>query len=122
MIKKVIKLSGFQVKDIFEASNGREGLDVLSQNWIDVVLTDINMPEMNGIEFLKNIRDSELFSNIPVVLITTEGSEAKVQEAYSLGANGYVTKPFTPETIKDVLVDIIGEPESIEDNDSEMDF
>jgi len=122
LIKKTIRLSGFQVKNFYEASNGKEGLEILSKNWIDLVLIDINMPEMNGIEFLKNIKSNELHKNIPVVMITTEGSDLKVEEAFSYGAGGYIKKPFTPEAIKKTLTDIIGEPETVDRDDGEFDF
>lgn len=122
MIKKVIKLSGVQISNLYEASNGLESLKILSKNWIDLILTDINMPEMDGIEFLKTVKKDELLTSIPVVMITTEGSDAKIEEAFSLGACGFVKKPFTPEEVKKVIIGIVGVPESVNEDESEMDF
>ncbi len=103
VIRKTVSLSGFEIGDCWEAGNGKEALDILHSCWVDLILTDLNMPVMNGLEMLKELMRDEIYRNIPVVLITTEGSEPRIGEAYALGIKGYIQKPFYPETIRDVL-------------------
>lgn len=107
VIRKVISISGFDVGTFFEAGNGKEALEVLNKQWIDLVLSDINMPEMDGLTFVKKMRGHEIYKNIPVVMITTEGSQACIDEAMSLGVKGYIQKPFMPEVIKEKLEEIM---------------
>lgn len=111
VIKKTIRVSGFNVGQYLEASNGAEALDVLSREWVDLVLTDINMPRMDGLELIREMKNDELFRSIPVVMVTTEGSETRVKESMELGARGYIKKPFKPQQIKAMLGDIMGEGE-----------
>jgi len=124
VIKKTIKISGFDVDNFYEAGNGKEALEVLKDNWIDVVLTDINMPEMDGITFLKLLKEDETLQGLPVIVISTEKREQRVQEAISLGASGYVKKPFRPEEIKNILIGVIGEEYARKDDEAieECDF
>ena len=109
VIKRTIKLSGFDVGEYFEAGDGREALDLLSNKWVDLVLSDINMPNMSGLELVAEMKKSELLSSIPVIMVTTEGSEKKIQESIKLGASKYIRKPFFPEDIKKALRSLIGE-------------
>ncbi len=92
---------------VFEANDGQEALEKLGSNKVGLILSDINMPNMDGLEFLARIRADEQWKNVPIVMITTEGSQNKVMQALQLGANGYVRKPFTAEQIKEKLVGII---------------
>ena len=108
VIKKTISMSGFKMDQCLEAGNGREALDVLAKAWVDVILSDINMPEMNGLEFLEELKKDSLLKAIPVIVISTEGSEKRIQDAFDLGAKGFITKPFLPEEIKKVLYEVIG--------------
>jgi two-component system chemotaxis response regulator CheY len=82
-------------------------LELLKSQTVNLVLTDINMPKMDGIQFLAAIKASPKWRNIPVVMVTTEGGEAKVGEAVRLGAAGYVRKPFTADQIKEKLAGIL---------------
>jgi len=111
VIKKVIKASGFDIGELLEAGNGKEALQLMDQQWLDLVLTDYNMPDMNGLELLKAMKASDTLADIPVVIVTTEGSEPRVEEFRSQGAVAYIKKPFTPEQIKSHLNQILGEPE-----------
>jgi len=126
VIKKVIKASGFDIGELLEASNGKEALQVMDQHWLDLVLTDHNMPDMNGLELLKAMKNNDTLADIPVVMVTTEGSDLRVEEFLSQGAAAYIKKPFTPEQIKSQLNRILGEPEhgqvSPDASDEGLDF
>jgi len=78
------------------------------ENSLDLILSDINMPLMDGLEFVRQLRAIESAKNIPVIMITTEAGEAHVVEAVSLGASGYIRKPFTPEQIKERVISLLG--------------
>ena len=109
IIMRVLRQAEISVDSIIEAGNGIEGLEKLSaEPDVDLVLSDVNMPEMNGIDFVKAVRALHDKEKLPVVMITTEGGEAMIESAMEHGANGYVTKPFTPETIKKALGEILG--------------
>ena len=114
VMKKVLALSGFRLGECLEAANGREALDVLEHNWIDLILSDIHMPVMDGFGLLKALRDNDNWSDLPVVLVTTESNEERLQEALSLGAKGYIRKPFRPEAIRTYLHRLLGETEQHE--------
>ena len=90
----------YNIANKFEAGDGLEALDVLTSNKIDFIICDINMPNMNGLEFLYRVKNHEDFKNIPVIMLTTEGREEDKQRALKLGADGYVVKPFKPEILK----------------------
>ncbi|MBA3015656.1 MAG: response regulator [Proteobacteria bacterium] len=107
VIKKTVAMSGVQIGDIREAANGKEALQVLQDVWIDVVLSDINMPVMGGVEFLREVKRDEVLRNIPVIFVSTEASQARIDEVTTLGAAGYVKKPFMPEKIRDILLDVL---------------
>jgi len=108
VIKKVISISGFKMDQCIEAGNGKKALDVLTDNWVDVIISDINMPEMNGFELLKKLKEDDLLKNIPVILISTESSNERMQDAFDMGAKGFIKKPFTPEAVKKILYEVIG--------------
>jgi two-component system chemotaxis response regulator CheY len=108
VIKKIIALSGFKMNLCMEAGNGREALERLQGNWVDVIVSDINMPEMGGLELLQALRRDALYRNIPVIIVSTEGSSARMKEARDGGAKGFIKKPFLPEEIRSVLHDVIG--------------
>ncbi len=108
VIKKVLSLSGFRMDRCFDAGNGREGLAVLEKEWVDIILSDINMPEMNGLEMLSRMKQNPVYQNIPVIVISTEGSEERVNEAFCNGAKGFIKKPFLPEDLKRTLHDVLG--------------
>ncbi|SFM50383.1 response regulator [Thermodesulforhabdus norvegica] len=110
VIEKTLRISGFDIGEIYEASNGQEALEVLEKNWVDIILSDIHMPVMDGLKFLEELRKKEDYKDIPVVLITTEASEERLGYAMSLGAQGYIRKPFEPNQIREYLSGIMGEP------------
>ncbi len=123
VIKRTLKAAGYGNADLLEAKNGQEALELMKNAWIDIVITDYNMPVMNGLEFIKAIKANEAAKDIPVVVISTEGNESKIKEFMDCGAAGYITKPFTAESIRDLMVSILGETEDEEDFDeSDEDF
>ncbi|MBN1381532.1 MAG: response regulator [Deltaproteobacteria bacterium] len=108
VIKKVIAISGFKMNNCYEAGNGIEALERLKENWVDAIISDINMPEMNGLELLKELQRDSLYKNIPVIVVSTEGSSERMNDALQAGAKGFIKKPFLPEDIRKVLYDVIG--------------
>jgi len=108
VIKKIIAISGFRLDRCFEAANGQEALDQLKQNWVDAIISDINMPQMNGMELLRALRQDPLYQSIPTIIISTEGSSERMSEALQAGAKEFIKKPFLPEDIRRVLYDVIG--------------
>ena len=107
ILQRVLHQTGMGIHTILEAGNGREALDILQRQKIGLVLTDINMPKMDGMELLAALKAAPEWRDIPVVMITTEGGETKVAEAVRLGARGYVRKPFTADQIKEKLAGIL---------------
>ena len=125
VIKRTLKAAGYGKSDLHEAANGKEALELMKNAWIDLVMTDYNMPVMDGLEFIKAIKQEDLLKDIPVVVISTEGHELKIKEFMDCGAAGYVTKPFAAETIRDLIVKILGDAdyeEDIEGSDDDFDF
>ena len=107
ILQRVLRQTGMAIKTIHEAGDGQEAIEILKVHKPALVLTDINMPKMDGLQFLAAIKASDDWRAIPVVMITTEGGEAKVGEAVKLGAAGYVRKPFTADQIKEKLAGIL---------------
>ena len=107
ILQRVLNQAEVALGVIYEAGDGLEALEALRKNSVDLILSDINMPNMDGIQMLSAIKAHETWKSIPVIMITTEGSQAKVMEAVSLGAAGYVRKPFTADQIKEKLIGII---------------
>jgi two-component system chemotaxis response regulator CheY len=109
IIAKIIKTSGFNAGELLEAADGKEAMKVLASEWVDIVITDINMPHMSGMDLLGEMKKDELLRSIPVLVVTTEGSDTRVQEVFRLGAIGYIKKPFLPEDVKKTLSTLMGE-------------
>lgn len=109
LIKKILAISGFALGDCFEGANGREALTVLEGHWVDLVLSDIHMPEMDGAALIQALRNHHLWRNIPVVLVSTECREEVLAPFHRLGVQGYIKKPFRPEAIRRQLSTILGE-------------
>jgi two-component system chemotaxis response regulator CheY len=91
-------------QDVAEAGNGREGLDRLSAGGpVDVIITDWNMPEMSGIDFIRTVRSMPEIKDTPVLMVTTNAAKDDIVEALKAGVNSYVVKPFTPDTMKEKI-------------------
>ena len=125
VIKKAFKAAGYSGSDFYEAASGMEALETLRNHWIDIVITDFTMPGMNGLEMLEKMKKNDLFKDIPVVMVTTEGSRQKIDQFMKSGAAGYIKKPFTPEQIRDMITGILGECHDngqSDESDSDFDF
>ena len=107
IVARALQQGGVSIAQILEAGNGSEALDILRSQKVDLVLSDINMPVMDGLEFVRQLQGVENAKGVPVVMITTEGSESHVVEAISCGARGYIRKPFTPDQVKEHVLPLL---------------
>jgi len=107
MIVKALRMSGIDLGAIHQAGNGKEGLDRLDEHGIDLAIVDINMPVMNGEEMIDCMRSRPDTCQIPIIVISTEGSEARIERLKEKGAR-FIHKPFTPERIRDVINELVG--------------
>jgi len=107
ILQRVLVQADVPLGTVCEASDGIEALERLKTIKVGLILSDINMPNMDGIALLGRLKADEAYRSIPVLMVTTEGSQAKVLQALELGAKGYVKKPFTAEQIKEKLVGVI---------------
>ncbi len=108
VIKKIITLSGFKMDQCYEAENGKQALEILSKVWVDIILSDLNMPEMNGLELLAALKGDSLLKEIPVVIVSTEGSDERRKVVLEMGAKEFIKKPFSPEYVRKILYEVIG--------------
>ncbi len=108
IVKRTMQMAGLDVGEVYEASNGIEALAKLSDHQVAVMLVDINMPTMNGIQLLTRMKQNERLKDIPIVIVSTEGSKQRIEELANIGADGYVRKPFQPEQLRDVLKPLLG--------------
>jgi two-component system chemotaxis response regulator CheY len=107
ILERVLRHTDFQLGDVIEAGDGKEALDKLNGSNVGLILSDINMPNMDGLEFLQCVKANEAWRTLPVIMVTTEGSQDKVMQAIQLGATGYIRKPFTADQIKEKLLGIL---------------
>jgi two-component system chemotaxis response regulator CheY len=107
IVERSLRQSGLNISQVLEASNGAEALAAVQQHPVDLILCDINMPVMDGLEFVKQLSAVESAKGVPVVMITTEGSEGHVVQALSAGARGYIRKPFTSDQVKEHVLPVL---------------
>ncbi len=107
IVERSLRQAGLDALEVLEAATGVEGLELLKAKPVDLILSDINMPAMDGLEFLRQIRAQNLADGVPVVMITTESSEEHVKEAIQAGARGYIRKPFTAEQVKERVLPLV---------------
>ncbi len=110
-MRRIIKntLARLGYKDILEGADGVEGWNVIDANPdVEMLITDWNMPEMNGLELVKKVRADERFKDLPIIMVTTEGGKAEVITALKAGVNNYIVKPFTPQVLKEKLGAVMG--------------
>jgi len=107
IVERSLRQAGIDLAPVLEAGNGAEALVDLQENQVDLILCDVNMPVMDGLEFIKQLPGVPNAKDVPVVMITTEGSESHVVQALSSGARGYIRKPFTPEQVREHVVPVL---------------
>jgi len=107
IVERSLRQAGLDPLVVCEAGTGVEALEVLRAGGVDLILTDINMPAMDGLEFVRQIRAQNLAPGVPVVMITTESSEEHVKQAIQAGARGYIRKPFTAEQVKERVLPLV---------------
>ena len=127
VIRRIIRISGFGPVRCIDAVNGREGLEILSRERVDVVLTGIHMPEMGGLEMLAEMRKQATLQNLPVVVVASDAGLRRVKNATDLGCGKFIRKPFYPEEIKKALADTgqlkeAGQDERVETDIDSVDF
>jgi two-component system, chemotaxis family, chemotaxis protein CheY len=107
IVERSLRQAGLSLAQVVEAGNGAEALAAVQESKVDLILCDINMPVMDGLEFVKRLASVENAKGVPVVMITTEGSEGHVVQALSAGASGYIRKPFTADQVKEHVLPVL---------------
>jgi two-component system chemotaxis response regulator CheY len=107
IVERALRQAGLDPMIVHEAGNGIEGLEALKTGKMDMILSDINMPSMDGLEFVRQIKEQNLAPGVPIVMITTESSEQHVKQAILSGARGYIRKPFTAEQVKERVLPLL---------------
>lgn len=108
VIAKTLKLAEIPINELHQAANGEEAIALLKEHWIDLILCDINMPVMGGVEMIERLQEDEILKAIPIVVVSTEGSATRIEQLKSKGVRAYIRKPFTPEQIRSIVEEIIG--------------
>jgi len=96
------------IDSVIQATNGKDALEKLENSWVDIVFTDINMPEMDGIALFDAMSAHPEYRDIPVVVVSTEGSSTRIADLQRKGIKGYLRKPFTPEKLREVIIETLG--------------
>jgi len=107
IVERALRQAGLDAMVVYEAGSGTEAIDLLRAQEVDLILSDINMPSMDGLEFLRQMRAQNLAQGVPVVMITTESSEEHVKQAIQAGARGYIRKPFTADQVKERVLPLL---------------
>lgn len=108
VVRRVVDISGTDVGTLFEAGNGLEALALLREEWVDLIMTDINMPDMDGEQLLLEVRKDPVLASVPVLIVSTDRSNARVEQMMTLGADGYLSKPFLPATLSGEIHRLLG--------------
>lgn len=108
VISKALHLAGVDINLLYQASNGQEALEILEAEWIDIVLCDISMPVMDGETLVRKMGENGMINSIPVVIVSSAGSEPRIQRLRDMGVRDYIQKPFTPERIREVVDSVMG--------------
>jgi len=108
VISRTLEMAGVPINTLYEASNGQEALQLMRENWIDLVFSDINMPVMSGVEMIEQMQKDDLLETLPVVVVSTEGSKTRIEDLMKKGVRAYIRKPFTPEKVKEIIDELLG--------------
>jgi two-component system chemotaxis response regulator CheY len=107
IVIRTLRMSGLELNEVLQAGNGKEALEILGKTWVDLVLLDINMPVMNGIEMIESIRKIPELADLPMIVVSTESSTTRIDTLKQRGI-GFVHKPFTPELLRNSVVQLTG--------------
>jgi len=107
IVDRSLRQAGLELTEVLEASNGAEALARLAEKRVDLILSDINMPTMDGLEMVRQLQTVENAKGTPIIMITTEAGESHVVQALANGARGYIRKPFTPDQIKERILPLL---------------
>jgi two-component system chemotaxis response regulator CheY len=108
ILVRSLAMTKLPIDAVVQAANGREALIKLREQWVDIVFSDIHMPEMNGIMLVNAMQEDPELRDVPIIIVSTEGSTTRIEELKKMGIRGYLRKPFTPEAIRDVIVSTLG--------------
>lgn len=108
VVERTLGMTRLAIDEVIHAENGGDALRKLKDTWVDIVFTDINMPEVDGMTLVDSMNADPEMSEIPVVIVSTEGSTTRIAELRKKGVKGYLHKPFTPEAIRDIIVETLG--------------
>lgn len=108
VMERTVRMCGVEIGEVRQAGNGKEALEVLSDYWPDIVFCDINMPVMDGLTLINELQKSDEWKDLPVVIVSTEGSETRMEELRRSGIQGYIRKPFTPEEVASAMQTLLG--------------
>jgi len=108
VMERTVRMCGVDVNEIRTAGHGKEALAVLESFWPDLVFCDINMPVMDGLQFIQTLQASDEWRDLPVVIVSTEGSETRMEELRRSGVQGYIRKPFAPEEVAAMIQQVLG--------------
>jgi len=108
IVDRSLRQAGLELTEVLEASNGVEALARMRESRVDLILSDINMPSMDGLELVRQLQAIDNAKGVPIVMITTEAGESHVVQALSSGARGYIRKPFSPDQIKERIIPLLG--------------
>ena len=112
VISKALFLSGVEIRELHQAANGEEALQVLENEWVDLIFCDLSMPVMDGETFVATMKERGMLETLPVVIVSSAGSEPRVARLKALGVRDYIQKPFTPERIREVVDEVMGVTEN----------
>ena len=107
-IRRIVDMVDIEIDEVFEAGNGQQAFEIFDNNDIDLVFADLNMPEMGGIEMVDKMKETDACADIPVIIVSTESSTARIRELFDKGIQDYLHKPFTAEEFRAILVKNLG--------------
>jgi len=107
MIVKTLRVAQIPLGEVQQAANGQEGLAALEKNWMDLIFVDINMPVMNGEEMIELVRANPAWADLPIVVVSTEGSQTRIERLLQQGVR-FIHKPFTPEAVREIVSQLTG--------------